>query len=269
MGVIIGLLIFSAICFAIVKLIDEGQSSDADRFNDEFLEDLKETCEKNQITYQEPKSFKKALDNSAGYKYEYFDSVSFDGKDGIIDPAIYWIDEDKKELNFVGRSKAFKIALDKIEMYTKDGEIKYNSIVKNNGKKVSLSGAIVGSVIAGAPGMIIGATKDRNDIETDIEENDDRKIYVYYRNEENEVESFTVEKYYFSNLFRFYDFINKKLPTKSDKYILSHQDETQVKEENIDDTKDKLTKLKKLFEDGLIDEEEYKNTKKEMLNNLK
>ena len=165
---------------------------------------------------------------------------------------------------FVGTSKSFVVDLEKIEMYTLNGEIEYNSIIKPTGKSISLSGAIVGGAIAGTAGMVIGATKDRNKISTEIEKNDNRKIYVYYKDNHGEIKMFTVEKSFNSEDFYFDEYIKKILPTKSDRYLLVHKEQNNT-DKNIED---KLIKLKKLFEDGLISEDDYKEKKKEILKKI-
>ena len=150
-------------------------------------------------------------------------------------------------------------------MYTTDGTIEYNSIVKPAGKSVSVSGAIIGGAIAGATGMMIGATKDRDKISSEVEEKDNRKIYIYYKDNEGKIEMFTVEKAFNSEYFCFDEFIRKILPTKSDKYILTHKEQNSNMDKSIEE---KLIKIKKLFEDGLISEDDYNEKKKEILKEI-
>lgn len=267
MGFFVGCIIVFVVCMALVNLIDGSQERTAEKNKESFLEDIKEVCMRDKITYQEPKAIKITLPDNFGYKYDYTNEIALISSEGCIDPALYWIDQN--QLCFVGRNKSFKIDLDKIEMYTLDGSIQYISKINNTGKKVSLSGAVVGGIVAGPAGMIIGATKDRNDIDTDIEEKDDRKVYIYYKDTNDAVKMFNVQKTFFCEYFNFDEFIKKELPTKSDTYLLSHQN-NRVEEQEIDkeNIKDKLLELKTLYEDGLIDEEEYKNTKRKLLNEL-
>lgn len=266
MGFFIGCIIVFVVCMGLVKLIDGGQERTAEKNEENFLADVKKVCIEDGIEYQEPKSIKITLPDNFGYKYDHINEVSFVSSEGCIDPALYWISQN--QLCFVGRNKSFKVNLDRIEMYTLDGSIQYISKVNNTGKKVSLSGAVVGGVLAGPAGMIVGATKDRNDITTDVEEKDNRKVYIYYRDKNDEIKMFNVQKTFFCEYFNFDEFIKKELPTKSDTYLSSHKNngEEEIDKETV---KDKLVKLKILYEDGLIDEDEYKNTKKELLSKLK
>lgn len=266
MGFFIGCIIVGIIGFGIYFLIDDNDKSKADERNEKFLVNIIEQCNENGIEYQEPKSLRLSIGENMGYRYTYLNGVHFENKDGFISPALYWIDDEKNELYFVGENKHFKVKLHDIEMYSLNGDIKYNSIVKNNGKNVSLSGAVIGGALGGATGMLIGATKDRNNISTDIEEKDERKIYVYYR-DGKEISLFKVTPYY--DYFKFDEFIRNRLPTKSEEYLALHPPkDNQKRDEKDNTTEEKLKKVKKLFEDGLIDEEEYKLEKKNILEKI-
>lgn len=265
MGFFIGCIIVFIVCMGLVKLIDNSQERTAEKNKEKFFSEIKAVCMRDKIEYQEPKSIKLTLPNNAGYRYEYTNMVAFVSSGEWINPAIYWISQN--QLFFVGRNKSFKVNLDRIEMYTSKGSVKYVSKVNNEGKKVSLSGAVVGGIVAGPAGMIIGATKDRNNITTDMEEKDDRKVYIYYRANNNEIKMFNVEKSFWGEYFNFDEFIKRELPTKSDEYLVAHQEKNN-NSNNTENLEDSLIRLKKLFEDGLINEDDYELKKKELLKKL-
>ena len=266
-GIIVGLLLIAAVCGGIASAIDGSQERSAEKNSDIFLENVRKVCEKEGIEYKEPKSIKRTLPNNLGYKFDYENEVKVNYSNETMVIALYWIDEETDELCFVSSNKSFTIDIDRIKMYTLDGSIRYNSIVKNDGKNISLSGAIIGSAIAGPAGMVIGATKDRNNITTDIEETDERKVYIYYENQQGEIKMASVEKGSWCEHFYFDDFMRKEFPDKSDIYLAAHQEKND-KPQNNSNLEDSLSKLKKLYEDGLIDKNDYEEKKKELLNKL-
>lgn len=263
-GIIVGCLIVAAVCGGIASAIDGSQERSAEKNSNIFLENVQKVCDKNGIEYKEPKSIKITLPNNFGYRFDYENEVMVNYLNETMKVALYWIDKETNELCFVSSNNSFTIDIDKIKMYTLDGSVRYNSIVKNDGKNVSVSGAIIGSAIAGPAGMIIGATKDRNNITTEIEKTDERKVYIYYETENDNIKLLTVDKVPWCNHFNFDDFIRKELPTKSDIYLSSNQ----IEKNDNNDIELTLARLKKMFEEGLISEEDYKLKKNEILSNL-
>ncbi len=234
------------------------------KIRDDFLVDIQNICNKNGINYQEPTGFKVPIGNNMGYRYDYLNEVAFDTSGKALDPALYWIDKSTNEMCFVGRHDFFKVNLNDIEMHTFDGEIKYVPIVKNTCKDISLSGALVGSVVAGSAGMIVGATKDRNHFETEMKEIDQRNVYVYLK-VNDEVKMFHVTKSFFNDSFTFDEFIKKELPEKSDTYLkvqATTDTSASIKNSSIED---QLVELKRLLDNGLITEEDYNAKKKTIL----
>lgn len=266
-GIIVSCLIVAAICGGIASAIDGSQERSAEKNSNIFLENVQKVCEKNGIGYKEPKSIKITLPNNFGYRFDYENEVMVNYSNETMKVALYWIDKETNELCFVSANKLFTLDIDKIKMYTLDGSVRYNSIVKNDGKNISLSGAILGSAIAGPAGMVIGATKDRNNITTDIEKTDERKVYIYYENEQGEIKMVSVEKCSWCEHFYFDNFMRKEFPDKSDTYLTAHQEKND-KSNNNESLEDNLSRLKKLYEDGLIDKNDYEEKKKELLNKL-
>ena len=264
MGFIVVCIVIFIVCMGIVKGIDSSQERTAEKSNEKFLNEIQNVCNRDGIEYQEPTSIKITLPDNCGYKYDYSNEVVFECSDMSIIPALYWAN--KKQLFFVGRNSSFEVDMDKIEMYTSDGTIQYISKVDNTGKNISVPGAIVGGLIAGTAGMIIGATKDRNNISTNVEKKDERKIYVYYKDKNDNIKMFNVQKSFFCDDFNFDKFIRKELPNKSDTSLIAHQNER--KETNDESVEENFKKIKKLYEDGLIDKEDYEIKKKELLKRI-
>ncbi len=265
LGIMVILLLISAVGFGIAGGIDKIQSNSADKIRDDFLVDIQNVCNKSGIKYQEPTGFKVPLGDNMGYKYDYVNEVAFDTSGKALEPALYWIDKSTNELCFVGRHDSFKVNINDIEMHTFDGEIKYVPVVKNTGKDVSISGALVGGVVAGSAGMIVGATKDRNHTETEVKEIDQRNVYVYFR-DGDAVKTFHVTKSFFNDSFNFGDFIKRELPEKSDVYLQAHSTSeisTSAEEKGMEE---QLIELKRLLDNGLITDEDYNAKKKTILN---
>ncbi len=264
-GFIAGFLIVGFLLFIYFICTAYLRSGYTDSYNN-YIEGIKEICEENNINFKEEDIEEQVMPGNF-----YYNSVVFENEEKTLWGAKYWIDE-KKDLIFVStedlekaKPGVFKVNLNKIQMYTLNGDIQYNSIVKNNGKNISLTGALVGNFIAGAPGMIIGATKDRVNIETQVEANDTRIVYVYYLDNNNEVKMFRVGKMILSDYFLFYEFIKKALPTKSSEYLMTKEN---IKLNNNDSISDRIKELKGIFEEGLINEEEYNERKNKLLEQI-
>ena len=152
------------------------------------------------------------------------------------------------------------IPFDEILFYTKDGNISYSNKIINEGKSISVSGAIVGGLIAGDAGAIIGAGKDANKIQNITVTHDEVHTFVYYNAENNCVKIADVKGQ------KFYTYILQLLPQKEYDYV-NNQTHNSIISEN-DSIKTSLKKLKDLYDSGLIDEAEYKAKKEHLLTQL-
>ncbi len=226
-----------------------------------YFEDLEKSCKAADIKYVEP-SHRQVIKNKKT-TYVFQNEVIVECGSKKIDPAVYWLDAKKNELNFVGVPNAIKVPLDNIEMYTNDGSVSYISKVKNTGKDISLSGAVVGGLVAGSAGMAVGATKDRYHIETEVEQVDDRVVYVYYRDQNDVTKMMKVSKSRTGDGFDFGDYLYRILPLKSDKYLMAHGGIVESSKSRVESKPqevtlyDKLEELKRKLNEGLITEEEY------------
>lgn len=103
---------------------------------------------------------------------------------------------------------------DKIKYYTKDGTISYTNEIINNSKNISISGAVIGGLIAGETGAIIGSRKDMNKIKNVTVKHDETHTYIYFE-KYNEIKLADVE----GN--EFYQHILRLMPEKEYHYILN------------------------------------------------
>ena len=176
LGTVLLTIIIVGVVFIGVASMSNNESDKENDYINRYFEELKRSCKDADITFVEP-SYRQSY---ANYKYTYIfqNEVVVENGSSKISPAYYWVDSQKNKLCFVGTQKALTIPLEKIEMYTKDGSVSYISKVKNTGKDISLSGAVVGGIIAGSAGMAVGATKDRHHIDTEVEQVDERVVYI-------------------------------------------------------------------------------------------
>lgn len=106
------------------------------------------------------------------------------------------------------------IKYDNIKYYTKDGTINYTNEIVNNGKNISISGAVVGGLIAGEAGAIIGSRKDMNKIESITVKHDEIHTYIYFE-KDNEIRLADIK----GN--EFYQRILHLIPEKEYYYLLN------------------------------------------------
>lgn len=263
MWIIIILFISVIVFWGIAKLcgnvndsIMEQRREQIDDIQDKYFNDLKNACVQKGLTIPA-----KSILNKSEIRVAYNGSKNYA-------PGYQW-DDGKNivfcndSLNQYGRSfseNMLIIPFEDIVFYTKDGNISYTNEIVNSGKNISLSGAIIGGLIAGDAGAIIGANKDANKIENITVEHDDVHTFVYYK-----VENENVKLADFKGK-DFYSYILHLLPQKEYNYVNNHLSKHNESEQVS--VKDALKKLKDLYENDLIDEAEYKIKKEQLLNQL-
>lgn len=263
MSVIMILFIFAIIFWGIAKWcgnIDDNIMAQREKqihnIQDDYFDDLKNACIQKGLTIPDRSILDRDEINVA-----YNGSISYA-------PGYQW--DDGKNIVFCNdalnqydqpfSANMLIIPFEDIIFYTKDGTISYTNEIVNLGKNISLSGAIMGGLIAGDAGAIIGANKDANKIESITVEHDDVHTFVYYK-----MENETVKLADFQGK-DFYSYILHLLPQKEYNYVSKHLS----KQNNLKQTsiKDDLKKLKDLYENDLIDETEYKSKKEQLLKQL-
>lgn len=170
------------------------------------------------------------------------------------------------------------IKYDELMYYAIEGEKSSQMITSGGGGEaggISLMGAAVGGLLFGPAGMIIGSRKKTtiNEVHTEITEEDNRFINLYYKKGQK-VEKIEFDYKEYPNLRSFlpeYDLavVNQRLamihPNKTEKLI---SDDVKVPKQIERKSKDKLTRLKELksmLEEGLIDESEFNKLKTEII----
>lgn len=182
------------------------------------------------------------------------------------------------------------IRIDDIECYAKEGDVKYTTEISGGGGGGSnIAGAVLGGIVAGGAGAIIASRQPIEAITSTTTEHDSRKTVLrYYKN--GKLCSFI------SQGFELYDYLFKNIPHKdllavqlqkntppsnANKTNSSPEKPTSVPKKpttvperpkttpnGVTEIRTRLQSLKVLYEDGLIDETEYKEKKKELLQQL-
>lgn len=148
------------------------------------------------------------------------------------------------------------IPIDKIQYYAKEGDVQYTTKISGGGGGgSSISGAIVGGLVAGGAGAVIGSRQQVNPIKTTTQTHDSRKTILKY----HDGDALVVMAF---DGFDAYNFFQKNMPEKD---LLSVQLQSSQEKPQNDDIREKLKLAKSLFEEGLIDEVEYKEKRQELL----
>lgn len=174
----------------------------------EFESKLKQWCDTNYIILMKNSKFSKhtSINNKNG-------NIWISNKDIIFCPDEYYCGN---PINI--SANAIYVKYENIQYYTKDGSIKYTNQVVNNGNNISLSGAIVGGIVAGGVGAIIGSRKDMNQLENITVKHDEVHTYVYYKDNDI-IKVLDIE----GN--DFFQFIIKLIPEKEYYYLLGKQND--------------------------------------------
>ena len=164
-----------------------------------------------------------------------------------------------------------EIPIDKIQYYTKEGDVQYTSHVSGGGGGgSSLKGAVIGGVIAGDAGAIIGSRKKVNPIITETRTHDSRQTVLRYYDDFGKLEVMTFKG------FNVYDFLLGAIPDKdlttiqlggnSKQRRLSTDTYSSAPSRGSSSAKSKLIKLQELYLDDQITLEEYEEQRKRILN---
>lgn len=169
------------------------------------------------------------------------------------------------------------IPINQIIYFYKDGDVQYATQVSGGGGGgSSLTGALVGGLIAGETGAIIGSRRKNEEIKsTIVKAHDDRAVVVRYK----ENDSIKVLSYLDKD-FKIYDYLLKKIPEKDLLTIQMNQtlisNNAVSAEENVSDDigsknqdiSERLQKLQNLYDSKLITESEYTSKRQDILDSL-
>ena len=160
-----------------------------------------------------------------------------------------------------------EIQIDKIQYYTKEGDVQYTTKISGGGGGgSSLGGAIVGGLIAGGAGAVIGSRQKIKPITAETRTHDSRQTVLRYYNDFGKLEVMTFKG------FNIYDFLLGEIPDKDLVTIQlgqsnhSHATSSEVPSSEAGGINPKLIKLQELYLDGQITLDEYKIQRKKILN---
>lgn len=287
MGVLI---VIGLICFLFVNIIYSSQKKTYNKQATNRKECLKEneirvqnSCKKLGVDYKQictynPGDISSFWGGPVTYpSLDYIDYVYCNFGDNTNKIAYcYWYDEKKDGIvfihTFIDESECLDYFMSKedIVYYSNHEIISYTSDIKNEGKNISISGAAIGAVIAGGTGAIIGSRKDANKFSTEFVKHDDSKLYIYHKMQ-GEIKCLQIAQP------SFYNWLKKYLPDKDYEYLQHNNINNSVdnvnnaKIENDDNNMDislRLEKLKKLYENNVISEEEYEEQRSRLLNSI-
>lgn len=154
------------------------------------------------------------------------------------------------------------IPIHSILYFEEVGELRKYTTISGGGS--SLKGALLGYAIAKDVGAIIGS---REPITTNIVSEDSRKIELFYKNQDDQIEN-----YEFSH--DAYDVFKRLIPLKELRKIISLnavegvQIETDANIQEQQTVKEMLTQLKDLQDKGIITEKEFAEQKKKILDTM-
>lgn len=150
------------------------------------------------------------------------------------------------------------ILYENIEFYYKEGDIQYTSDVTGGGG-LSLTGAIIGGIVAGGVGAIIGSCKSIDPIRTKVSTHNATKTVLVYKDGDERVS----EEYERHEL---YNYLLLKIPEKDLKTVqLSLANSNHTKNNSGASAADEIRKFKGLLDDGIISQEEFEMKKKQLL----
>lgn len=145
-----------------------------DKRNSEYVEKLRNWCNLNNIIFNENILNTKEVWVKHRHSVYTPGYIWFDNKNIIFCPDSVNCGNLNIEENVVF------IKFEDIKYYTKDGTITYTNDIINNGRNISISGTLIGGMIAGETGAIIGSRKDMNKIENKTIEHDETHTYIYF-----------------------------------------------------------------------------------------
>lgn len=182
--IILGLMgIILYLFYLFVKKLDvidqkiiEKRMEPINKMNAKYEEKIKIWCDKNNVFFKEniTKTGEIWVNQLPGY-------IWFSNKDIVFCPDALNCGTEMDVEN-----RIIFIKYDNIKYFTKDGTVSFTNEIINNGKNISVSGAVIGGLIAGETGAIIGSRKDMNKIENETVKHDEIYTYIYFE-KDNEV----------------------------------------------------------------------------------
>lgn len=184
--------------------IIEKRMEPINKMNDKYEEKIKVWCDENNILFKDniTRTSEIWVNQLPGY-------IWFSNKDIVFCPDALNCGVEMDVTNNI-----ILIKYDNIKYFTKDGTISYTNEIIDNGKNISVSGAVIGGLIAGEAGAIIGSRKDMNKIENITVKHDEIYTYIYFE-KDNEIKLVEIKG------SEFYQRILHLIPEKEYYYLLN------------------------------------------------
>lgn len=184
--------------------IIEKRMEPINKMNDEYEEKIKVWCDENNILFKDniTRTSEIWVNQLPGY-------IWFSNKDIVFCPDALNCGVEMDVTNNI-----ILIKYDNIKYFTKDGTISYTNEIIDNGKNISVSGAVIGGLIAGEAGAIIGSRKYMNKIENITVKHDEIYTYIYFE-KDNEIKLVEIKG------SEFYQRILHLIPEKEYYYLLN------------------------------------------------
>lgn len=163
---------------------------------------------------------------------------------------------------FVRNSIPFKIKIESIDYFEREGDVHYvTSSVTYGGSKPNIKGAVIGGALAGTAGAIIGSqTKSNLPVNcTSTKELDKRMVIMYFKNQP--------PLYFPPDDYRSFEII---VPEKERNIVMAQREQLAIQamvKDSIPIT-EQLENLGKLKDSGILTEDEFEDKKKELLARL-
>lgn len=210
MDIIFFSVIIIVVLIGLAIFLSECQKSSLDKtvrpineLNNKYLYELKNWCANNCVYFEE---------NIINTKEVYLNRllpgyIWFNKKDILFCP-------DSLNCNNLNISESIVwIKYDSIKYFSKDGTIGYTNEIINCGKNISITGAVIGGLIAGEAGAVIGSRKDMNKIENVTVKHDEVYTYIYYEHK-GEIKTINISG------IDFYNKLLNQIPEKEYSYII-------------------------------------------------
>lgn len=160
--------------------------------------------------------------------------------------------------------KLRSVSIDSILYFEEIGELRKYTTISGGG--TSLKGALLGYALADDVGAIIGS---REPITTNVVSEDDRRVELIYKNQDDQIENLEFEH-------DAYDVFKRLMPLKELRRIINMNTVQCINDDDDEDeeiqeyqtVKERLEQLKELKEEGLITEKEFRVRKKEILDEI-
>ena len=261
----VGLLILRFCVVNQMKKVNETAESDLFRLEQRGEEQTKKREKSSQSIVGEIKlrlaleSVKSVTNASDGYDYVL-------GKDN--ENSLYVVEKKyySNSSNDESQFRFEKILFDDIQFFSKEGDIQYTTQVSGGGARGGGSSlkAVIGGLVAGGAGAIIGSRKkvQVDEIRTVEHKHDSRVTIIRYKKN-----GMLKEKKYTG--FDAYEFLLESFPEKdlTNMQVSSNGNTESLKQsKNTENSvEERLTRIKDLYEKGLLEEEDYQKKKEEIM----